>query len=176
MPLDNSLNQDIHEAARDHASKSIPLRQFTNPDDPRLFSLSTPTLTAKTYIKLTHPVTGVTPVSNRICQDIHKWPYAVTEIRKAKGVYVPGLAGNRTGGKRNTASTVRNKNHGGARTRKEYNPALTDDKTHPDLLELVKEHGDNLLSVPSLFANLPLEDDDSEGEEDDDDSDDEEAE
>ena len=64
MPLDNSLNQDLHTAVQQHCI----LTQDLDDEDPRKFSTSTPKRTAEAYKRIWKYV----PSSERIIQDINK--------------------------------------------------------------------------------------------------------
>ena len=59
MPMDNSCNEDQNLAVDCHVILSQVLSN--DPDDPLTFSLATPRLGASTYIRITHPDTGVSP-------------------------------------------------------------------------------------------------------------------
>lgn len=146
MPLDNSLNQDLHESVRKHVSMSLIIRKL-DASDPRLFSMATSKLTALAYQRIFHPVTGVSPRPTRIVQDINKVMHALKVIYEHEGVYVPGLAKGSTKGKRNTAgATAANNNHGGIRVRLEYNPQIPDAELHDDLRSALDDHGGNVTS------------------------------
>lgn len=164
MPLDNSLNQDIHEAVRGNVAFSLVLRPFAG-NDPRLLSMSTPKATAEAYKILNHPVTGISPTPERIVQDITQFIPACWAIYRAKGVYVPGLASH-TPGHRHIVTAKKSKNRGGKRTRLEHNPILCGEKTHPDLRALLNEKASDLMAMNSLFQTISsVEDDDADAEE-----------
>ena len=179
MPLDNSLNQDIHESVRQHTSMSLVIRAVNN-SDPRLFSMATPKSTSSAYRRVFDPDVGVSPRPERIVQDINKVRHALKEIYNHKGVYVPGLAGS-TRGHRNTAgATAKNNNHGGIRIRKEYNPLIPDSELHHDLRAALDDNGGNITSFFGIDddadavdytsddcdEDVDIEDDDKENEED----------
>ena len=65
MPLDNSLNEDIHQSARLHVVVSRSRIKYGD-KDPRLFSFATPKEVAKVYNRLFHPETGVVQKPERI--------------------------------------------------------------------------------------------------------------
>jgi hypothetical protein len=54
MPLDETLNMDIHASARYHVAITAHLPN----DDPIKYSFSTPNEISRVYIRLIHPVTG----------------------------------------------------------------------------------------------------------------------
>jgi len=98
MPLDASLNNDIHQAVDLHVAFTRHLR----PGDPgyeERFSRSTPALQSSAYLRLHDPDLGPeagTPLGSRICQDIGKFIPALEAIRDARGIIIPGL-GTRNG-------------------------------------------------------------------------------
>ena len=98
MPLDNSLNQDVHESVRRHCIISLAAK-WDDKTDPRLFSMATPKLITSAYKRVFDPVNGVSPRPDRIIQDIKKVVHACKEIHKVNGVFVPGLAGKQVAGK-----------------------------------------------------------------------------
>ena len=98
---------------------------------------------ASAYKRIFDPETGVCPSPDRIVQDVHKVVHALKEIYKAKGVYVPGLAGGRVAGKRHTATKEKTSNNwGGKRKRLEYSVALDEETMHGDLKSLLNESDD----------------------------------
>jgi len=100
-------------------------------------------LGASAYKRIFDPETGVCPSPDRIVQDVHKVVHALKEIYKAKGVYVPGLAGGRVAGKRHTATKEKTSNNwGGKRKRLEYSVALDEETMHGDLKSLLNESDD----------------------------------
>ena len=106
--------------------------------DPRLFSMATPKLGVSAYKHVFDPKSGVCPRPDRIVQDVHKVVHACNEIYKAKGVFVPGLAGGRVPGHRHTATKEKtSNNHGGKRDRLEYSVALDEEEMHGDLKALL---------------------------------------
>jgi len=105
--------------------------------------MATPKLGASAYKRIFDPETGVCPSPDRIVQDVHKVVHALKEIYKAKGVYVPGLAGGRVAGKRHTATKEKTSNNwGGKRKRLEYSVALDEETMHGDLKSLLNESDD----------------------------------
>ncbi len=153
MPLDNSLNQDMHMSVIKHATLSA---LAENPKDSRIFSLRTPKEIARAYLRVTHPTLGVAPKSKRILQDIDKVIPAMKKIVEAKGVYVPGLAGGRVPGDRNQSVGDADK-RGGFR---EYEPFANSDKgfrdgtVHTDLVSLLEESSTEVEVADNLLASL----------------------
>jgi hypothetical protein len=90
MPLDETLNMDIHssdrydEAITAHLAKS----------DPNKFTFSTPKEVSNAYLPLVDDVTGNVPSSHRIVQDCDKWEGTLEKIRKAEGKIVEGFGRN----------------------------------------------------------------------------------
>ena len=109
--------------------------QGFDPKDPRIFTMATPKLGASAYKRVFDPDNGVCPRPDRIVQDVHKVVHALKEIFKARGVFVPGLADQR--GHRHTKTSLKNKKHGGKRTRLEYECALDEKSMHEDLKALM---------------------------------------
>lgn len=139
MPMDNHLNQDVHEGIRTQVIVSMSILP-DDPKDPRLFSLATPKLVASAYKRAYDPETGVSPRPERIVEDVTRFIHACKEIHKAKGVYVPGLAGGRTPGYRHKSTTEKtSNNHGGRRKRKDYDHEANESHIHPDLRDLMNE-------------------------------------
>ena len=124
--------------------------------DPRLFSMAAPKLGASAYKRVFDPNSGVCPRPDRIVQDVHKVLHALKEIFKARGVFVPGLADQR--GHRHTKTSLKSGNHGGKRTRLEYDCALDDESMHKDLKALL-DGSEDLQS----FFRLDDDDDDDDG-------------
>jgi hypothetical protein len=60
MPLDETLNQDIHSSARYHVAITSHLPK----DDPRKFSFATPKEISRAYLRLVDPNTGGAPHLN----------------------------------------------------------------------------------------------------------------
>ena len=138
MPLDNSLNQDIHVAVNRHVVLSN-LSKVEN--DERTFSLRTPKQIACAYARVFDQKNGIAPTSKRILQDIEKTFNAMQVILTNRGVYVPGLAGGSVPGDRNQSVGDRDKRGG----YKPYQPfteaelSLKDDTLHQDLKYLFDE-------------------------------------
>lgn len=88
-PLDNSLIQDGHMAARTHTAATFHLPK----NHPDKFSLSTPVSIGKAYSRLWCPDNkgGGVPSSKRIVQDVNKMIYSLKRIKDAKGNVVKGI-------------------------------------------------------------------------------------
>ena len=71
MPLDASLNKDVHELVSRYCLLSRrAMRKLNQKKDARAFSLSTPNQTTSAYFRVYDAITGVAPPSERILQDI----------------------------------------------------------------------------------------------------------
>jgi hypothetical protein len=94
MPLDETLNMDIHANARYHVA-----------------------ITSHAYLRLVDPATGGAPSSTRIVQDCEKWIRSLGKIREAGGKMVQGFGrnGNRERG--------HGKKRGGYQAKKTRGPA-----------------------------------------------------
>ena len=92
MPLDTTLNEDIHSAVRMQVSATY----FLPNDRPLKFSLATPATIEDAYGRVHCPNYGrklsQIPSSTRITQDINKVFFALLTVMEAKGKVVPGLA------------------------------------------------------------------------------------
>ena len=92
MPMDNTLNQDIHAAVETQVSCTYHLPH----DDEQKFSLATPKHIEHAYGRVFCPDYGskqsAIPSNNRIVQDINKTFFSFLTVMKAKGKVVPGLA------------------------------------------------------------------------------------
>jgi hypothetical protein len=159
MPLDTSLNQDIHESAKKHNLLSMAIGTY--PDD-RLFSMATPKEAARCYKRICDPSTGVVPTPERIVQDVNKVITALQVIYNAEGVYVPGLADGHTAGHHHTATNDGKKQRGGKRVRMEYNHAQVTRDIHPDLLTALDEFDEE--NTSSRYSLRLLEDGQDESE------------
>ena len=115
MPLDNSLNNNTIESGRLHVVISRAGLRYGQ-KDPRMFSFATPKEIARVYKRINDPVTGVVPRPERIVQDVHKVVRAMGEIYKAKGAFVPGLAGGHVPGHRNTDAWLKTSDNWGGET------------------------------------------------------------
>jgi hypothetical protein len=158
MPLDNSLNQDVHGSVRKHAVMS--LRLCTEWRNDSLFSMATPKEASHAYRRIFDPTTGVAPKPERIVQDVKKVMNALQVIFDAEGVYVPGLAGGRTPGGRHTATTEGKKPRGGTRVRMEFQYALVECELHAHLRTALAEHGGNITSRFAIRDERESEDED----------------
>jgi len=92
MPLDNSLNNDLHESNRRHIAWTSRLEI----DDPRKFDLSTPIRGTHAYTRIWN---DVCPSSRRILQDVNKVFTSMETVRKAEGVRVNGVGECHGGGR-----------------------------------------------------------------------------
>jgi len=96
MPLDTSLNKDIHDAFTRHRALTVHLPH----DHPAIFSSATPADLERGYLQLLDPALGDemgVPSSKRIVEDILKCTGShLDQIVDAKGTCVEGL-GDRNG-------------------------------------------------------------------------------
>jgi hypothetical protein len=69
MPLDETLNMDIHSSAPYHITITAHLAKH----DPKKFTFSTPKEVSSAYLRLIDDVTGNPPSSHRIVQNGDKW-------------------------------------------------------------------------------------------------------
>jgi len=97
MPLDNSLNKDIHDGVDRHVLYTSHLEE----DDPRKFSMTTPARGAAAYKRVLEGV----PPSSRIVQDVNKAIESMLVIHQHKGAVVQGL-GNRNGWRAQVANST----------------------------------------------------------------------
>ena len=91
MPLDNSLNNDIHQAAKAQVSAT----RFLPKDDPKRFSFATPETIKHAYGRIHCPrydPRSAIPTNDRIAQDINKVFFCLLTVMEAEGKVVPGLA------------------------------------------------------------------------------------
>ena len=93
MPLDNSLNQDLHESVRQH----VALTQSLDNDDVNKFDISTPRRGSRAYHRVWNSpeaegAIGSAVSSRRIVQDTNKVLQALFIIRDNNGAAVEGLA------------------------------------------------------------------------------------
>lgn len=124
MPLDDSLNKDIHEAVRRHVAATIHL---IDGEDPRKFSLSTPKRGDQAYLRV---IQGA-PTSERIIQDCLRFLENIRKIHDAQGVMISPREGRRK-------DNVVGENWGGHRQKKpdsEFKGAWL----HPDALSALME-------------------------------------
>ena len=148
MPLDHSLNEDLHESSRFHVVCSRSGLEYTC-KDPRLFSFATPKEVSRVYRRIFHPKTGVSPLPERIVQDVHKAVNAMKVIHQAKGAFVPGLAGGRVPGQRHTATEERTSSNWGGKRVKKILEELDNSAMHADLRSLLD---DPTRDVTQMFA------------------------
>ena len=136
MPMDVSLNKDMHESVTRHCvlSRAL-LKRMDRLFDERAFSLSTPKEGSRAYLQIYHPESGIAPTSKRIAQDIEGVQIAMEKICEAEGAFVPGLAAR--SGKR-YIKDLSGKKSGGARVRGKSNP-LSFDVLHSNLRELFED-------------------------------------
>ena len=160
MPLDNSLNQDLHEGVRFHVSVSTMYFE-RGETDPRIFLLTTPAQVSSAYERGWE----IFPFDKRIIQDIKRVDGAHFAIVEHEGVYVEGLAGS-TKGKRHTSRSGRTETRGGRRVRGEYDPSKFESKLHPDLRDALYERRD-LLVNSMMFASRRLEEEEEDVNDDD---------
>jgi hypothetical protein len=164
MPLDTSLNQDIHESAKKHNLLSMAIHTHSVSDN-HLFSLARPKEAARCYKHILDPITGVIPTSERILQDVNKAINALQVILEAEGVYVPGLADGRTASHRHTTTDAGKKPRGGKRVRTEYIHSQATSHIHPDLLTALDEFNKRNASLwYSLWLSEDQENEDTESE------------
>eukprot|EP00984_Skeletonema_dohrnii_P020196 scaffold9773_cov131-Skeletonema_dohrnii-CCMP3373.AAC.1 len=142
MPLDNSLNQDLHINVNRHSilSRIVVAKNLAPNDHSSLFNLRTPKQLCSAYTRLFHPETGVTPRPDRIVNDIDKAVRAMKVVFEEKGVYVPGLAGGRIPGHRNFRFGKKAK-RGGKRTYEDHSgeKGWRDGSVHSDLINLLED-------------------------------------
>jgi hypothetical protein len=81
MPLDETLNMDIHSSAKYHDA----LTDHLPNDDPMRFSFAAPKEISCAYLWLVDLETGGTPSYKRIIQDCEKWIRSLETIRQAGG-------------------------------------------------------------------------------------------
>ena len=92
MPLDTTLNQDIHMNVRTQVSAT----HFLPKDHKNKFSLATLKTIERAYGRVHCPNYGdkhsAIPTSKQIVQDINKVFFSLLTVMKAKGRIVPGLS------------------------------------------------------------------------------------
>ena len=106
MPLDTTLNKDVHECARRNVvvSRSGAANGCRNA---QLFSFATRKEVACTYQLVFDLVDGFAPKQKRIVQDVKRVISAMATIAEHWGVFVPGLVGDRVAGHRHVQTTAR---------------------------------------------------------------------
>ena len=92
MPLDATLNKDIHKSVSCHLIMSISDSDMPAKENTLVFSLETLKLGACAYNCIIDPITGVTPLPHQIIDDISGVLHALHIIKEHKGVFLPGLA------------------------------------------------------------------------------------
>jgi hypothetical protein len=90
MPLDETLNMDIHSSARYHVAITAHLAK----ENKKKFTFSTPKEVSNAYLRLVDPISGNAPSSRRIIQDCEKWVRSLKKIRQAGGKIVEGFGRN----------------------------------------------------------------------------------
>jgi hypothetical protein len=90
MPLDGTLNMDIHSSARYHVAITAHLAK----ENKKKFTFSTPREVSNAYLRLVDPISGNAPSSRRIIQDCEKWVRSLQKIRQAGGKIVEGFGRN----------------------------------------------------------------------------------
>ena len=133
MPLDAHLNQDVHSSHDFHKILSEDLPE----NDPKKFSGSTPHRLASSYLRLFHPITGVTPSSKRIIDDVTRVIDSLEKVRGAQGCIIDESSAKRKG-RRYEASGLTTR--GGKRTKQSQNEYLRYlqkqcNEVHDDLLD-----------------------------------------
>ena len=101
MPLDNHLFSDVKTSVRSHAVWTANLDR----EDPKRFKMGTPRELSCAFRRVWDPETGVAPTSERIVQDIRRWPGAVQAIVDHDGAVVPSL-NKRTGRRKASTASV----------------------------------------------------------------------
>jgi hypothetical protein len=134
MPLDNSLNRDVHEAVKRHVLWTQGLAE----GDSKRFDMSTPKHGARAYLRILCPgQEGVCPSSERIMHDVDKVFRNFRAIRDMKGIRLPNSVCQRHGKERDH-SDKSVENRGGLRVRKQ-GPDKTF-PTHKDALEAKRNY------------------------------------
>jgi hypothetical protein len=144
MPLNNSLFWDMKESVQKHVAMSLTICNPGVKDD-RFFLTATSKDAWHAYSWVFDPQSRVAPTSNQIVKDIQRLKIAWWKIFKAKGVYVPGLAGGRTPGIPHIETTGSNRG-GGKHVRHDFFFNLDMLQMHDDLLQAMDEHGGDITS------------------------------
>ena len=148
MPLDCNLNQDIRACHHYHTQ----LTQHIPDENPLKFTSSTPKRMADSYIRLTHPDTGVIPSSDRIIEDIRRILVTLERVREASGCIIDetGRSGRRFEANDDDEEGLnRNDNWGGKRTKSDQETYLAyldakEKGIHKDALLIIQQMGDNM--------------------------------
>ena len=132
MPLDNSLNKDIHDSVDFHCLLTNHLQE----DNIKKFSMATPKQGTSAYCRLIDPVDGLAPPPHRIVQDCEKVLRSLKAIYDVNGAIVTDENRVHRPGNRHTA--IKN-NHGGVRKRKLAKDDYGDLPIHKDAQECPSE-------------------------------------
>jgi len=127
MPLDNRLNQDLHQQTTNH----IVLTQCLDDGDEIKFSMKSPVIGLKTYERIWEYV----PSSSRIIEDVDGCFVSMRRIVEAKGVLIDGIP--RSGNRFSAAG-----GHGGKREEKVKEMKWT----HPDCVGSIKKIADDAVA------------------------------
>jgi hypothetical protein len=92
MPLDTVIFNDVHFGV----NRQLMITEALHDTDTKKFSLVAPKRVTKSYLRVSHPVTGGIPSSEIILQDCMKWQVNLGVIREAGGAMVEGI-GNPSG-------------------------------------------------------------------------------
>ena len=163
MPLDNSLNQDIHKSAKKHNLLSMAIHTH-GVSNKCLFSMTNPKGAAHCYKRILDPLTVVVPTSEHILQDVNKAINALQVIFEAEGVYVPGLADGCTAGHRHTTTDARKTTRGEKRVTTEYIHSQATRDIHPNILTALDEFDEDNTSLCYSLKLLEDGEDESEDE------------
>jgi hypothetical protein len=144
MPFDNSLFQDVKKSAQKHVTMSLIICNPGVKDD-CLFLTATPKDAWRAYSWVFDHQSGVAPTSNQIVEDIQRVKSTWWEIFKAKGVYVPGLAGGRIPGIQHI-ETMGSNRLGGKHVKHDFCFNLDMLKMNVDLHQAMDEHGGDITS------------------------------
>ena len=148
MPLDCHLNQDIHACHHYHAQ----ITQHIPDENPLKFTSSTPKRLADSYIRLTHPDTGIVPSSDRILEDIQRVLLSLERVREARGCIIDetGRSGRRFEANDDDEGGLNcHDNWGGKRTKSDQETYLAyldakEKGIHKDALLIMQQMGDNM--------------------------------
>lgn len=109
--LDSNLNEDTHKSIDMH----VRITEMLDSDNKRKFSIATPKRGTHAYLRIFHPVTGVSLSSKRILEDNSNVLKAMKKIVEAKGTVIEDM--NYCTGRRRKAGGKSSK-WGGSRKRK----------------------------------------------------------
>jgi len=113
MPLDTTLNKDVHESVNCHVIFTNDLEK----DHPGKFGMATPKEASESYNRIFHPETGVAPTPARILQDIDKVFVSIKKIVKCQGTVLEDTNSAISGHRREKRPEHRKDMHGGPRKR-----------------------------------------------------------